>query len=127
MIINTKLLYQSAKMPVANADGISSTLFACLVGDFDGFKDIEPHSTRKISTGIEIDIPAGYVALLCPDSTLAAEQGLDIAGGFTLLSAMDNGELFVMLHNDSDYVRTINEGQAIARIIVMPATPAEFA
>ncbi len=127
MIITTQKLFDSAKLPQKNIDGITTTLFACLIGDDDGFIDIEPHSSCRITTGLSMTIPAGYVAIIYPDSALADEQGLDIAGGIAIRSAIDSGEMSVMLHNESDYTRTIVNGQAIARMLIMPAVAVDFA
>ncbi len=126
MTITAKIVVDGAKIPQKSDDGVTSLLFAHLYNDDDGFVDVEPHSVLEITTGIELELPEGYMALVLPLGELSAQQGLDIADGVGVLTSATKGEIKVMLHNDGDYERTVVEGQAIAKLLVMPAVSADF-
>lgn len=121
MTISAKPLYNSALMPQKSEDGLTYQLFACLYDDDDGFVDIEPHSALKVSTGVALDIPQGYAGLV-----LAAGQGFDIEGGIALVTPQNADEVTVMLHNDGEYVATVNNGQPIAKLLVIPTANADI-
>ncbi len=126
MNITVNSIVDGALLPQKSDDGVTSLLFARLYNDDDGFVDVGPHSVLEITTGIELEIPEGYMALILPLGELSAQQGLDIASAVGVVTSATKGEIKVMLHNDGDYQRTVNDGQAIAKLLVLPAVSADF-
>ena len=87
---------------------------------------IEPHETAKIGTGLSIEIPDGYFGAVFARSGLAAKQALRPANCVGVCDSDYRGEYIVALHNDGTQARTINPGDRIAQLVVMPYLAVEF-
>ena len=81
---------------------------------------IEPHKTVKIDTGLQFEIPDGYFAAIYARSGIAAKEGLRPANCTGVCDSDYRGNYIVALHNDSDTVRTVEPGERIAQMIVIP-------
>lgn len=85
---------------------------------------IEPGRTRMVGTGTCWEIPRGYVGLVFARSSLAVEKGLTLANGVGVIDAGYQGEVLVPLFNPTGTFATINEGERIAQMVIVPiATP----
>lgn len=87
---------------------------------------ILPHQTTKIGTGIAIECPKGYFAGIFARSGLATKQGLRPANCVGVVDSDYRGEIIVAIHNDSDEIRYIENGDRIAQIILIPYIPMTF-
>jgi dUTP pyrophosphatase len=87
---------------------------------------IEPHTTLKIGTGIAMEIPEGYFGAVFARSGLATKHGLRPANCVGVIDADYRGELIVALHNDTDMVQEVSEGERIAQIVICPYLPVDF-
>lgn len=123
MNINLKKLTKTAIIPTR---GSSQAAGYDLYADIDEPVTIEPHMTEIIHTGIAIEIPDGYFGAIFARSGLAAKQGLRPANCIGVCDSDYRGEYMVALHNDFIIARTVNQGERIAQLIVMPYLYVEF-
>ena len=76
--------------------------------------------TVKIHTGIAISLPAGTFGAIFARSGLATKQGLRPANCVGVIDSDYRGEVIVALHNDSNESRTVEPGERIAQLVVLP-------
>ena len=73
---------------------------------------------HKVATGIAMEIPDGYVGMICDRSSMAI-KGIHVLGG--IIDSSYRGEISVCLMNlgtDEDY--KVNAGDRIAQILIIP-------
>ena len=87
---------------------------------------VEPHTTRLLHTGISIEIPVGYCGLVFARSGLASKRGLAPANKVGVIDADYRGEIMVALHNHSDLAQSLECGERIAQLAIVPFLKAEF-
>lgn len=82
---------------------------------------LEPQERAMVATGLAIALPEGYAGFVLPRSGLAAKHGISIVNAPGLIDSNYRGELKVILLNtDPDKSFTIEIGDRIAQLIVMP-------
>ncbi len=122
MQVNIKRLSENAQMPSRKSE--------CAAGydlhSAEGAKVINPHTTVKIGTGIAAEIPDGYFGAIFARSGLASSQGLRPANCVGVVDSDYRGEIIVALHNDTGVKQTVEPGERIAQLVVMPYLPVEF-
>ncbi len=123
MKINIKKLTKTASMPTRQHE---SDAGYDLYADIHEPIVIEPHVTEFIHTGIAIEVPEGYFGAVFARSGLASKQGLRPANCTGVCDSRYRGEYIVALHNDSVIERTVNPGDRIAQLVVMPYLNVEF-
>ena len=124
MKVQITKLRESAKIPTRGSEKAAGyDLYACL--DSESI-EIAPHTTVKIGTGLAVAIPDGYFGAVFARSGLAAKEGLRPANCVGVCDSDYRGEYIVALHNDSDLARTVNNGDRIAQLVVMPYLAVEF-
>lgn len=85
---------------------------------------IEPGRTRMVGTGTRWEIPSGHVGLVFARSSLAVKKGLVLANGVGVIDPGYQGEVMVPLLNPTGTFVTIDEGERIAQMVIVPiATP----
>ena len=88
---------------------------------------LEPGERAVVPTGVRIALPAGTVGFVVPRSGLAAKHGLTVVNAPGTIDAGYRGELKVILCNtDAREAYTIEPGDRIAQLIVLPIPPVEF-
>lgn len=87
---------------------------------------IKPYDTVMVGTGIATEIPEGYVGLVFARSGLAAKRGLAPANKVGVIDSDYRGEIKVALHNHSSIDQTIDAGERIAQLVIMPYVHANF-
>lgn len=123
MNINVKLLNDLAKLPTkAHSADAGYDLYAAI----DKPIDIAPHSTVKISTGLAMEIPEGTFGGIFARSGIATKRGLRPANSIGVIDSVYRGEIIVALHNDSYEVQTVEPGERIAQLIVIPFVNFDF-
>lgn len=124
MKVQITKLRENAKIPTRGSEKAAGyDLYACL--DSESI-EIAPHTTVKIGTGLAVAIPDGYFGAVFARSGLAAKEGLRPANCVGVCDSDYRGEYIVALHNDSDLARTVNNGDRIAQLVVMPYLAVEF-
>ncbi len=73
-----------------------------------------------MATGWRLEIPAGWEGQVRPRSGLALEFGITIANSPGTIDADYRGEVAVLLINLGDETVTIERGQRIAQLVVVP-------
>ena len=86
----------------------------------DSIVYIPPHSTVKIGTGLAMDIPHGYFGAIFARSGIATKRGLRPANCTGICDEDYKGEYIVALHNDSNELMSIEAGERIAQLIILP-------
>ena len=125
MKINIKKLNENAIIPTrGSSQAAGYDLYACCLPE--GHVIIEPHTTEKIGIGLSIEIPEGYFGAIFARSGLATKQGLRPANCVGVADSDYRGEYIVALHNDTNEIQVINEGDRIAQLVIMPYLPVEF-
>lgn len=97
-------------------------LYACI----ENIVGIKPHETVKIGTGLAITPPDGYFGAIFARSGLATKQGLRPANCVGVCDEDYTGEYIVAVHNDTDEVHFVGNGDRIAQIVFLPYLDAEF-
>ncbi len=92
----------------------------------DGDSEIAPGETKLIHTGIAMEIPCGFGGFIFARSGLASKRGLAPANKVGVVDADYRGEIMVALHNHSSEPQTIQQGERIAQLVIMPFAAANF-
>jgi dUTP pyrophosphatase len=79
---------------------------------------LKPLQRALISTGLYIELPAGYEAQIRPRSGLAFKHGISIVNTPGTIDADYRGEIKVLLVNLSDQDFTIENGLRIAQMVI---------
>lgn len=75
---------------------------------------------NKIRTGVKIQLPEGWLALIIPRSSIGAKTPLRLSNSVGLIDSGYRGELGVLYDNISDKPYEIKAGDRIAQLLVMP-------
>ena len=123
MKIQIKKLRPDAVIPTAgSAYAAGYDLCACI----DAPVIIPPHSAAKVGTGLSLAVPEGYFGAVFARSGLATKQGLRPANCVGVCDSDYRGEYIVALYNDSGEPRTVQSGDRIAQLVILPCMTAEF-
>ena len=123
MRIRVRKVSDTAVLPTR---GSTSAAGYDLYADLEEDVVIAPHSTVKIDTGLQFELPEGYFAGIFARSGIASRDGLRPANCVGICDSDYRGNYIVAMHNDSDSARTVKVHQKIAQMIVMPFLPLEF-
>ena len=88
--------------------------------------EIPPHKTVLIHTGLSMEIPEGYAGLIFARSGLASKRGLAPANKVGVIDADYRGEFMVALHNHTDEAATVEGGERVAQLSIVPFLKADF-
>ena len=75
---------------------------------------------RLVGTGVAIALPDGVAGLVTPRSGLAIEHGLTLLNAPGLIDPNYRGELRVVMHNSGDHRYTVEIGDRIAQLLLVP-------
>lgn len=85
-----------------------------------------PQDTEFIPTGVCVEIPAGYVGLLCPRSSIS-KTPLRMANSVGVIDSGFTGEIKVPLYNTSEVeIRDIEQYDKIAQLVIVPCMSFEL-
>lgn len=87
---------------------------------------VAPHTTVLVCTGLAVEIPDGYCGLIFARSGLATKRGLAPANKVGVIDADYRGEVKVALHNHSDSPETVDCGERVAQLAIVPFLKADF-
>ncbi len=115
--IKVKKLRPGAQLPTyGTAFSAGADLYACLEEPVT----IAPGETKKIPTGLAMEIPVGFAGLIYARSGLGTKQGLAPANKVGVVDSDYRGEFMVFLHNHSAETRTVSHGDRVAQLVVTP-------
>lgn len=124
MEILLKKLHPQAHIPTRGSEHAAGyDLYACLP---EGELIIPPNESRLIGTGISCALPEGTFAACFARSGLAFRQGLRPANCVGVVDSDYRGEYCIVLHNDGKEPRTVEHGERIAQLVLLPYLPMEF-
>jgi len=81
---------------------------------------------KGFSTGIKLELPPGYVCLVCPRSGMALKSGITVLNGPGVLDASYRGILGVILVSHSDTPFEVKKGDRIAQVLFVKTEDANF-
>ena len=117
--LEVKRLREAAKVPsYATLGAAGLDLYACLEAPME----ILPATISRVSAGVAVAIPEGYVGLVRDRS------GLAVAGLHTVAGVIDSdyrGEILIALHNVASAPHIINPGDRVAQMLVLPCPQAQ--
>ena len=87
---------------------------------------IPPHSTVKIGTGLAMELPIGWFGAIFARSGIATKRGLRPANAVGVADADYLGEYIVALHNDTTETKTVQAGERIAQLVILPCQDIDF-
>jgi len=119
MKILVKKLHPDAVIPKFAHEGDAGLDFYSLEE-----KTIGPGERVKFSTGIAMELPAGYAALVWEKSGLATKHGIKTMAGVG--DCHYRGEYVVILLNTSDEPYTVKKGDKIAQFLVQKVESPEI-
>jgi deoxyuridine 5'-triphosphate nucleotidohydrolase len=98
-------------------------LRACL----DGPLVLEPGQTELLPTGLAIHIDdPGLAAVLLPRSGLGHKHGIVLGNLVGLIDSDYQGQVFVSAWNRSGQAFTIQPGERVAQMVILPVVRARF-
>ena len=123
MKISVKNLHPAARLPVyATEEAAGADLCACLEAPVT----IGPGETVVIPTGLAVEIPRGYVGLVFGRSGLALKRELAPANKVGGIDSDYRGELKTALHNHGTEPQTVEPGERISQLVLVPYLTAQF-
>ncbi len=123
MDVRFKKLNDLAKIPTRGSKfSAGYDLYAATDKDVQ----IPSHSTVKIRTGLAMDIPVGWFGGVFARSGIASKRGLRPANCVPVIDCDYRGEWIIPLHNDSNETMTVQAGERICQLIVLPYQDIDF-
>jgi len=81
-------------------------------------RSIQPGNNSLLPIGCKFGIPHGYMLQVCNRSSVAAKRELVV--GAHIIDAGYDGEVFIDLHNIGQATQTIQPGDKIAQLVMVP-------
>lgn len=81
---------------------------------------IPPETRVLVPTGLIFDIPQNHVLKMYVRSSVAVKKGLTLANGVGIIDSDYVEESYILLHNISDSLVVIEEGERLAQCILEP-------
>lgn len=85
---------------------------------------LQPGDRKTIPLGIAVEIPDGYVGLMFDKSSLSHKQGLKTFGN--VIDSGYRGEIHAGLINQSGQTQTLEAGQKIIQMLIMPVVTVDI-
>lgn len=124
MQVKFTLTRPGAVMPAYATSGSAA---ADLCAAIDAPLTVKPGERVMIPTGVAIQLPgAQWVAILCARSGLAVKRGLTLSNGVGVIDSDYRGEIQAGLVNLGQEAYTIEPGERIAQLMILPVAQAEF-
>tara|TARA_A100001015_G_scaffold268490_1_gene319391 strand:+ start:50 stop:490 length:441 start_codon:yes stop_codon:yes gene_type:complete len=87
---------------------------------------IKPNSSELIPTGLQVAIPEEFEIQIRPRSGLAAKESIGVLNSPGTIDSDYRGELKIILFNHGDRDFTINNGDRIAQMVLVPILKMQF-
>lgn len=112
------------RLPALPCRATEGAAGADLCANMDEAVTVPPMGRTVIPTGLAIELPdAGYGAFVFARSGLGIRHGLTLSNGVGVIDSDYRGELCVGLVNLSDTAYTIEPGERIAQLCILPVVP----
>lgn len=117
MELKVKKMRDNAILPIrGDLEAAAVDLCACINDPVT----ILPGKTEWIPSGIACDFPDGYFGLVLPRSSVGAKRRLNLANTAGVIDHSYNGEIMLVFQNDGDIYQTIQPGERLAQMILLP-------
>ncbi len=121
--VAVKKLRPNAKLPTYGSEfAAGADLYACL----DAPVTIQPHETYLVPTGLSLELPVGWAGMVHARSGMATKRDLAPANKVGVIDCDYRGEIMVSLHNHGTVPQTVEPGERIAQLVIMPYLTAQF-
>ena len=125
LILRIKKTDERAQLPTRSTAGSAGMDLHALL---DAPLTVQPGGRVSVPTGIAIGLPfPETVGLVFARSGLAVKHGLALSNGVGVIDSDYRGEIRVGMINQSDKAYTIEPGERIAQLVVMPVLLPEVA
>ncbi len=121
MNIPVQKLHPAASLPRFGSAGAAGADLCALFG-----ATLQPGETALIRTGLALAIPAGFGGFVFARSGLASKRGLAPANKVGVIDSDYRGELLVALYNQSGAPQTVEAGERIAQLVLLPVPAAAY-
>ncbi|NCB63215.1 MAG: dUTP diphosphatase [Clostridia bacterium] len=123
MNLKIKLLDERARLAYATPGSAAMDLRACI----DAPLSVAPGELVSVPAGVAVALPsADYVALVFARSGLGIKHGITLSNGVGVIDSDYRGEIRVGLTNLSREPYTIQPGDRVAQLAVMPVARAQL-
>ena len=117
MNIKVKRLNEKAKMPFRVTEGSAGAdLCACI----DESVVINPKERMLVPTGLAVEIPMGFGGFVFPRSSVASKSGVSLSNCVGVIDSDYRGEVKIAIINHGTDAYTINDGDRIAQLVILP-------
>lgn len=117
MVLKLMRVREGAIIPKqATAGSAGYDLCACI----DVPQTIEPGERCIFPSGLAAEIPAGTAGFVFTRSGLGIKKGIHVTNGVGVIDSDYRGEIRIGLHNLSAEPYTVQPGERIAQMIIMP-------
>ena len=117
MVLKLMRVREGAIIPKqATAGSAGYDLCACI----DAPQTIEPGERCVFPSGLAAEIPAGTAGFVFTRSGLGIKKGIHVTNGVGVIDSDYRGEIQIGLHNLSAKPYTVQPGERIAQMIIMP-------
>ena len=122
--VRFRLTRLGAKAPFYATPGAAA---ADLCAVLDAPLTLPPMGRAMVPTGLAIQLPGPeYVALVCARSGLAVKHGLALSNGVGVIDSDYRGEIQVGLVNLGSETYTLQPGERLAQLMILPVAQAAF-
>lgn len=97
-----------------------------LYAAIDESVNIKPMARLAVPTGLIFEVPDGYEAQVRARSGLSIKHGLCLANGVGTIDSDYRGEVKVLIINLGEKTYTINRGDRIAQVVIMPVAKTDI-
>ncbi len=117
MVLKLLRVRENAVLPrQATAGSAGYDLCACI----DAPQTIAPGARAVFPSGLAAEIPQGTAGFIFTRSGLGIKKGIHVTNGVGVVDSDYRGEICVGLHNLSDEPYTVQPGERIAQMIILP-------
>lgn len=123
MKLDVPIVANAGSIPVYSHDGDAG---ADMRADIPEPVTIEPMRSAWVGTGVRVAIPDGFVGLQFPRSGLGCNHGICLANGTGVIDSGYRGEVRAKLLNLGPEPFTVNPGDRVCQLVIVPFARAEF-
>ena len=110
-------------LPYYATEGAAAVdLHACI----DEAVTLPPGGRALLPPGLAAAIPAGHVGLLAVRSSMGIRHGVTLSNGVGVIDSDYRGQVHVGLHNLSGEPYTVQPGDRVAQLLVVPVAAPEI-
>ena len=123
MIVKIKQINPNAKIPTYGSEGAACfDFYACI----DKPVTINPKSSVNLPTGLQFEIPEGYVMLMYSRSGHGFKNSLRFVNSVGVIDSDYRGEVRIGLFNDGITPYVVKPQERLAQAMIVPVSQVSF-